>query len=502
MKPVLEMRGITKAFPGARANDRVDFTIFPGEIHALLGENGAGKSTLMNILYGLCRPDEGEIRLRGKRVRIGKPIDAIRLGIGMVHQHFMLVPVMTVAENILVGAETTRFLSFIDRNRAKREIRELSSQYGLAADPDAITGELPVGARQRVEILKVLYRKADILIFDEPTAVLTPHETDSLFHTVAALAKSGKSVIFITHKLREVFRTADRITVLRGGRVVGTPATDETSERELVSLMVGRDITLRTGKQPAIPGKPILEVNDLEVDDDRGVTAVKGVSFAVRSGEIAGIAGVQGNGQTELAEALSGLRECQSGTFRIDGREVGNRSPRVIALQGLAHIPEDRHRHGMVESYHIADNLVLNRYFQKPFSDRLVLSKGKIGENAEHLMKDFDIRAPGIFSKAGGLSGGNQQKVVIAREFSRDVKLLIANQPTRGLDVGSMEFIHRKIIEKRDAGCAVLLISTELDEVLSLSDRLFVMYKGRIVAETDTAGANRKTVGLWMAGLV
>jgi len=501
MPHTLEMRGITKRFPGVLANDHVDFSLAPGETHALLGENGAGKSTLMNILYGLYRPDEGEIMLDGRSIHIKNPSSAIRFGIGMVHQHFMLVPVMSVAENMIIGNEMTRWGMLLDLKRAARKISELSHQYGLEIDPDTLVGNLPVGIRQRVEILKALYRDADILILDEPTAVLTPEEIQSLFQTITSLADQGKSIIFITHKLKEVMQIADRITVLRNGKVVGVSTPQETSEAELASLMVGREVSLTIDKKPSSPGDVILGVQDLEVADQQGVAVVSKVSFDIREGEILGIAGVHGNGQVELVKALTGLQKCVSGKIGIAGIDVTNASPRTILESGVAHIPEDRHEYGMVEAFPITYNLILSSYYQSPFSRRLMFNHNAVAENAERLIRSFDIRTPDMYTPAGSLSGGNQQKMVIAREFSRPIRLLIAANPTRGLDVGSAEFIQRSLIEKRDQGCAILLISAELDEIFALSDRIAVIYKGTIIATIGAADADRKTIGLWMAGV-
>ncbi|MGQ9586032.1 MAG: ABC transporter ATP-binding protein [Anaerolineae bacterium] len=497
----LRLEGITKRFPGVLANDHIDFDLRRGEVHALLGENGAGKSTLMNVLYGLYRPDEGRIFLDGEEVTIETPADAIRHGIGMVHQHFMLVPVMTVTENIILGAEVVKSGVFLDHRKAAEEIRRLSAQYQLEVDPEARVEDLPVGARQRVEIVKALYRQADILILDEPTAVLTPQESDALFETIRSLAAQGKSIIFITHKLREVFVIADRITVLRDGRLVGTTTPAETTREQLAAMMVGREVILTVEKGPARPGEKVLEVRDLRAYDDRGVMVVDGVSLEVRAGEVLGVAGVQGNGQTEMVEVLTGLRKAESGQILISGVDVTNASPRRIMEQGVAHVPEDRREHGLVDAYPVADNLVLCSYYQPPFARGLLLNERTIEENALHLVERFDIRTPSVYTNGGSLSGGNQQKLVVAREFSRPIKLLIAAQPTRGLDVGSIEFIHQQIVRKRDDGCAVLLVSAELDEIMSLSDRIAVMYKGRILATLDAAAATREQVGLLMAGV-
>jgi len=495
----LEVRGVTKRFPGVVANDGVNFALRRGEIHALLGENGAGKTTLMNIIYGLYRPDEGEIFVNGQKAEINSPHDAIRLGIGMVHQHFMLVPVFTVAENLILGAEVTRG-PMLDLAAARQAVRELSEHYGLEVDPDAVVEDLPVGVQQRVEILKALYRQARILVLDEPTAVLTPQEVEDLFRVMQGLRERGVSIIFITHKLKEVLAIADRITVMRRGKVVGTTEPALTNEQELASMMVGREVLLQVEKEPARPGETVLEVEDLWVEDERGLPAVQGVSFEVRAGEILGVAGVQGNGQTELVEALTGLREPLKGTVRLGGEAMPFKNPRYLIEHGMAHIPEDRQKHGLVLAESVADNLVLCTYYRPPFDLHGVRQEKVIWENAERLIQEFDIRTPGPGVPAATLSGGNQQKVIVAREFSRPVKLLIANQPTRGLDVGSIEYIHRRIVEMRDKGAAVLLVSAELDEILSLADRIAVMYRGQIVATLDAKEATREQLGLLMAG--
>nr|MBC7244724.1 ABC transporter ATP-binding protein [Chloroflexota bacterium] len=517
MPLVLELRGITKAFPGVLANDHIDLTLQEGEIHALLGENGAGKSTLMNILYGLYQPDEGQIFLRPRNrsalsgsvasrdglveVKIHSPNDAIAQGIGMVHQHFMLIPPLTVTENVMLGVESTRGGLFLDQRTAAKRIRELSQQYGLDVDPDAYIRDLPVGVQQRVEIIKLLYREADILILDEPTAVLTPQEVDRLFATIKNLVKQGKSVIFITHKLREVMKIADRITVLRNGRVVGTTTPAQTTQAELAAMMVGRQVELMVHKKPATPGEVILEVQNLQVLDDRQNLAVNGVSFDVREGEILGIAGVQGNGQTELVEALTGLRPVVGGEVRIQGVRVTNVAPRKILEKGVAHVPEDRQRDGLVLSRPVHDNLVLCTYYLPPFAKGISIQENTIIATASKLVEEFDVRTPSVFVPASTLSGGNQQKVIVAREFSRPVKLIIAAQPTRGLDVGSIEYIHQRIIEKRSEGTAVLLVSPELDEIIALSDRIAVMYRGRIMDILPSKGINREYLGLLMAGV-
>lgn len=497
--PALEVRNITKRFPGVLANDHISFTLNKGEIHALLGENGAGKSTLMNIIYGLYQQDEGEILVNGKEVEITNPNDAIALGIGMVHQHFMLVPPLTVTENIILGNETTRGFS-LDRRRAAKQIRKLSEQYGLAVDVDAYVRDISVGHQQRVEIVKALYRGADILILDEPTAVLTPQEADDLFVVIRSLVEQGKSIIFITHKLREVFALADRISALRHGKLVGTTTPQEATEATLASMMVGRDVVLVVDKEEAKPGKPILELKNLVVREDRDLIAVNGLSLQVRAGEILGIAGVQGNGQTELVEAIVGLRRVEEGSVSILGQKATNASPRKITEMGVAHIPEDRQADGLVTSYTIADNLVLNTYYQAPFARGIIRNESAIEEQADQLVKKFDVRPPITTAHAGSLSGGNQQKVIVAREFSRPVKLIIAAQPTRGVDVGSIEFIHSQLIALRDQGAAVLLVSAELDEILALSDRIAVMYHGKIVSTSKRNDITRNELGLLMAG--
>ncbi len=633
MAPILELRGITKAFPGVLANDRIDLTLEQGEIHALLGENGAGKTTLMNILYGLYTPDEGRIFLNGQEVEIHSPSDAIAQGIGMVHQHFMLVPVMTVAENVMLGVESLlqpyswkgvlrfsgivggtlsllslihllttglssdsgpillswlptmllllagsaltyglaalltwllqkhllwfllvdnlfrtlllgllawqfpavrlalfgeaptvgRYIlagllihlagtaldhglvetlrSFLNRRQVAAQIRQISQQYGLEVDPEAYSKDLPVGLQQRVEIIKVLYRRADILILDEPTAVLTPQEAEELFGIMRSLVRQGKSLIFITHKLKEVLAIADRITVLRAGRVVGTTTPAETTEAALAAMMVGREVILTVEKEPARPQEMVLQVRDLHVNDDRGTPVVNGVSFEVRAGEILGIAGVQGNGQTELVEALTGLRPIESGEVCITGVTTTRASPRQITELGVAHIPEDRQRDGLVLPFPVADNLVLCTYYRPPFARGITLQEKEILATAERLVERFDVRTPGVLVPTANLSGGNQQKVIVARELSRPVRLLIAAQPTRGLDVGSIEYIHRQMIRQRDEGCAVLLVSSELDEILALSDRVAVIYKGRFMGVLPIKEADKERLGLLMAGV-
>jgi len=585
---VLEVRNITKRFPGVLANDNISFGLKKGEIHAFLGENGAGKSTLMNIIYGLYDPDEGQIFLNGEEVKIQNPHDAIDRGIGMVHQHFMLVPVFTALENIVLGSETVKGTT-LDMKSAREEVLKISAQYGLPVEPDMIIEDMPVGLQQRVEIIKALYRQADILVLDEPTAVLTPQEADELFEVMRSLVKQGKSIIFITHKLREILEVADTISVIRRGQVVGTTIPAEANRATLASMMVGREVVLQVDKSPAKPGEKVLEVKNLVVMDERGHEAVDGVSFDVRAGEILGVAGVQGNGQTELVEALTGLHPIQSGSFTLLDSVFGEQQDfrnvlekfasskiyrRVLSLAigillvdlilgwifqfveatpgfqvsvanvlralnyaslvalvpgvlywlyllftnpkellkprpttvrqltelGSGHIPEDRQQDGLVLGYSVAKNLVLNTYYIPPFAKGVVIQEPPILARAEDLVDKFDIRTPDVVTNAGSLSGGNQQKVIVAREFSRPTKFMLAAQPTRGLDVGSIEYIHNRLIQKRDEGTAVLLVSTELDEVMQLSDRIAVMYDGKIVDILDAAKATKETVGLLMAG--
>ena len=632
MPPILELRNITKSFPGVLANDHISLALEKGEVHALLGENGAGKTTLMNILYGLYTPDEGQILLDGREATIHGPNDAIAQGIGMVHQHFMLVPVMTVTENVMLGVEAllnpyswkgllrfsgivggafsllyllhllitgglaagrliltwllgtvialavlaaayglayflTQMLKrgtwwfvlasaginlalmavlavifpgvrtalfgtapgagryilgglilelllvplsyglvevlrgFLNRRQVAGRIREISDQYGLEVDPDAYIKDLPVGVQQRVEIIKVLYRQADILILDEPTAVLTPQEATDLFQIMQALLAQGKSIIFITHKLKEVLAVAHRITVLRGGRVVGTAIPGASTEESLAALMVGREVILRVAKSASSRGEAVLRVENLQAKDDRGTQTVNGVTFEVCAGEVLGLAGVQGNGQTELVEVLTGLRPAEMGQVAILGQETTRDTPRQITELGVAHVPEDRQRDGLVLSFPVADNLVLNSYYLPPFARWIAVQENEVRKVSEKLVGQFDVRTPSILVPASNLSGGNQQKVIVARELSRPIRLLIASQPTRGLDVGSIEYIHQQIIRKRDEGCAVFVVSSELDEILALSDRIAVMYKGRIMAIVEAAGATKEQLGLLMAGV-
>ena len=501
MPPVLALRGITKSFPGVLANDNIDLTLNQGEILALLGENGAGKTTLMNILYGLYTPDEGEIIIRGQEVDILDPNHAIEQGIGMVHQHFMLVPVFTVTENVMLGVESTRAGIFLDRKTAAKRIQGISSRFGLQVDPNALIEDLPVGVQQRVEIIKILYREAEILIFDEPTAVLTPQEVEELFKVFHSLVDQGKSLIFITHKLKEVLAIADRIAVLRDGRLAGIATPKEATEASLAKMMVGREVILRVDKKPPQLGEVVLEVEDLRVQDERGLGAVDGVSLQVREGEILGIAGVQGNGQTELVEALTGLRKIESGMVKILGKDTSHALPREITEAGTAHVPEDRQQDGLVLSFPVVDNLVLNTYYLPPFAKGISLKHDEIEKAGSKRVELFDIRTPSIFLPTSNLSGGNQQKVIVAREFSRPISFLIASQPTRGLDIGSIEYIHGRILQKRDEGCAVLLVSPELDEIMSLSDRIAVMFEGKILAIMPADEATKERLGLLMAGI-
>src|SRR3989441_2828854 len=501
--PVLEMRGITKRSPtGTLANDAVDLALREGEIHALLGENGAGKSTLMNILYGLVTPDEGEVRIDGRPVTIQGPADAIARGIGMVHQHFMLVPVLSVAENVVLGQEITSVGGVLDMRTAERRIRELADRLGFSVDPVVRVNQLSLGQQQRVEILKAIYRNARILVLDEPTAVLTPQETREIFGVLRRLREEGASVIFISHKLDEVLEIADRITVIRRGRVVGSRRPGETNENELAELMVGRAVSLRVDRGRSHPGDGVLEVTELRVRDDRGHEAVRGVDLSVRAGEIVGIAGVAGNGQDELVEALIGLRRPIAGAIRVAGRDLTRASVDERRDRGIAFVPADRQRFGLVLTYKLDDNLSLTRYAEIPFAGGfagIVRDFRNISANAVRLIQEFDVRAAAPSVSAGTLSGGNQQKIVVAREFRHDLKLLVLDQPTRGLDVGSIEFIHKQVIARRDAGVAVLLVSAELDEVLDLSDRVLVMFRGRVVGQFPAEEAQREKVGLLMA---
>jgi ABC-type uncharacterized transport system ATPase subunit len=496
---VLEMRGIRKEFPGVVANDDVSFDVRRGEVHALLGENGAGKSTLMNILYGLYHPDGGEIRLNGKPVSFSSARDAIDAGIGMVHQHFMLIPVMTVAENVVLGTEPVRSGVFLDESAAERRVADMARTLHCAVDPKALVEDISVGQQQRVEIMKALYRNADLLILDEPTAVLTPQEASDLFEILQTLRREGISIIFISHKLNEVLEIADRITVLRRGKAIETVPRAGATEASLARAMVGRDVLLRVEKEPAQPGDVLLRVEDLHVRDDREIEKVRSVSFDVRAGEIVGIAGVDGNGQTELIDALTGLRRIESGTVSIAGRELSHPDARSALDAGIGHIPEDRQRRGLVLEYSIAENVALHDYAKSPTARLGWLFPRRMVERARTLIREFDVRGGGPNTRAGGLSGGNQQKLVAAREIDRDPKVLIAAQPTRGLDVGAIEYLHRRLVTERDEGRAILLVSLELDEILSLSDRVLVMYEGEIVG-VHTGEVSEEEIGLEMLG--
>ncbi len=498
-RPVLELRGITKRFPGIVANDSVDFDLRRGEVHALLGENGAGKSTLMNVLYGLYRPDEGQILINGKPAELGSPKAAIEGGVGMVHQHFMLIPVMTVAENIVLATEPVHNGVLLDYDTAEKRVREISTRFGLAVDPSAIVQDITVGQQQRVEILKALYRGADILVLDEPTAVLTPQEAHELFAIIRGLTEQGKSIIFISHKLNEVTEIADRITVLRRGKKIETLPAKGATEESLARLMVGREVLLRVDKGAGQPTDPLLTVANLVVKDDRGIVKVNDVSIEVRGGEIVGIAGVDGNGQTELIDAITGLSNALSGSVVVDGTDVTDYNARKTLDAGLGHIPEDRQRRGLVLDFSLAENLALHDYDHPPASRFGWLSPKRLAARAATLIEEFDVRGGGPQTAAAGLSGGNQQKVILAREIDRNPKVLIAAQPTRGLDVGAIEFVHRRLVEERDQGRAILLVSLELEEILSLSDRILVIFEGEIVGEF-APGVSEEELGVAMTG--
>jgi simple sugar transport system ATP-binding protein len=495
----LELRNITKRFGTLVANDKISLTLAPGEILSLLGENGAGKSTLMNVLYGLLQPDEGQILIDDKAVKFSGPGEAMAAGVGMVHQHFMLIPVFTVAENVVLGHEPTGKVGNLDLDAARKLVKEISDRFGFDIDPDAKVQDLPVGAQQRVEIIKSLARDAKILVLDEPTAVLTPQETDELMDIMRGLSKNGTSIIFITHKLREVQKVADRIIVIRQGKVV-SEASPKATAGELASLMVGREVDLDTKKSVAKLGSETLVVKDLTVLDDRNQQMVNGISFSVHDGEILAIAGVQGNGQTELAEAILGLRKIHNGSITVAGKDLTKSNVRQVLEAGVGYIPEDRKKDGLVGDFSIAENLMLDGSFGKPFAKGVQIDFSKRDEIADKLIQEFDIRTPSADTLAKQLSGGNQQKVVVAREMGRDLKVLIASQPTRGVDVGSIEFIHEQIVAARDAGKTVVIISTELDEVLALADRIAVMYRGRIVGIVD-AKTTREKLGKMMAGI-
>ena len=495
----LELRNITKQFPGVLANDNVNLRVGEGEILALLGENGAGKSTLMNILYGLYTPTAGEVLVDGEPLELESPGDAIEAGIGMVHQHFMLVPVFTVTENVILGNEPTQRMGWLDRRRARNMVREISSRYRLDVDPDAIVEDLPVGIQQRVEIIKALAREARFVVFDEPTSVLTPAEVEGFFEIVNGLKADGKGIIFISHKLGEALEIADRIVIMRRGKTVAEVSPSDVDEQQLADLMVGRPVDLVVHKATATPGDVVLSVNDLVVLDDRDHRAVNGLSFAVHAGEVVGIAGVQGNGQTELVESITGLRASLAGTVRLRGVDITTATPRAIHNSDVAHVPEDRQKSGLVLPFTVTENIVLDSYYEEPLSRGIRMDWDEAEEQATRLVEEYDVRTPGIHVAVSTLSGGNQQKVIVAREFDRDTTFIIASQPTRGIDVGSIEYIHSRIIEERDQGAAVLIVSSELEEVLALSDRILVIYDGRIAGEFD-GSATASEIGLAMLG--
>ncbi|MEH6940441.1 ABC transporter ATP-binding protein [Bacillus sp. JJ722] len=499
MEYVIEMLNITKEFPGIVANDDITLQVKKGEIHALLGENGAGKSTLMNVLFGLYQPEKGKIRVKGKEVNITNPNIANDLGIGMVHQHFMLVDPLTVTENIILGKEPTKF-GTINLKKASQVVKRISEQYGLQVDPYAKIADISVGMQQRVEILKTLYRGAEILIFDEPTAVLTPQEITELISIMKKLIAEGKSIILITHKLKEIMEVCDRVTVIRKGKGIGTVDVKDTNPNHLASLMVGREVVFKTEKAPSKPKQDILKIENLTVRDSRHVNAVNNLNLTVRAGEIVGIAGVDGNGQSELIEAITGLMHSQSGKISLNDKDITNLKPRKVTESGIGHIPQDRHKHGLVLDYSMSENMVLQTYYQKPFSNMGVLNYKEIEKKAKELIAEFDVRTPSEKTLARALSGGNQQKAIIGREMDRDPDLLIAAQPTRGLDVGAIEFIHKRLIEHRDQGKAVLLVSFELDEIMNVSDRIAVMYEGQVVAVVDPKETTEQELGLLMAG--
>lgn len=497
---VVEMKNIVKKFGNFTANDNINLTVHKGEVHALLGENGAGKSTLMNILYGLYRANEGEIFIKGKKVDIKDPNIAIQLGIGMVHQHFMLIDPFTVVENIILGSEITKPLGVLNKSAAKEKVEELSKQYGLYVDPTSKIEDITVGMQQRVEILKALYRGAEILILDEPTAVLTPQEIHEFMQIIRNLTKEGKTIIIITHKLKEIKEVADYCTIIRRGKHIDTVKVEDTTETELASKMVGREVSFEVDKEEKQAGGKVLEIRDLYVKDHREIPVVKNLSLQVNTGEILGVAGIDGNGQSQLIEAITGLRKVEAGSIELSGKDITNRMPKKILESGIAHIPQDRQRRGLIMEFNVAENMVLQKYDKQPFSVKGRLNYQEIKEYAKKLIKRFDVRPTDENTKAKSLSGGNQQKVIIAREVSNDPNLLIAAQPTRGLDVGAIEFVHKALIEQRDKNKAVLLVSLELDEVMNISDRIAVIYEGQIVGIIDAKDADENTLGIMMAG--
>lgn len=505
----IQMKNITKKFGDFVANDNINLTVHKGEVHALLGENGAGKSTLMNILYGLYTPTSGEIYINQKLVNIDNPSIAINKGIGMVHQHFMLIGSFTVAQNIILGSETTKFIGRLDMNEAIKNVEEISKRYGLAIDPMAKIDDISVGMQQRVEILKALYRGADMLILDEPTAVLTPQEIEDLIKIIKNLTKEGKSVIIITHKLKEIKAIADYCTVIRRGKYIDTVAVDEVTEDDLATMMVGREVNFKVDKENAKPKEVVLQVKNLVVKDSRKISVVDGLSLEVKAGEILGIAGIDGNGQSELVEALTGLRKSQSGSIKINGHEIANSTPRQIFKKGIKNIPEDRHKRGLILDFTVAENTVLQNYKNTTFSKNTIINKNAMNQHAKSIISRFDVRPSDYTQKTRELSGGNQQKIIIGREVlniensrkeTKEAQLLIATQPTRGLDVGAIEFVHKALIAQRDAGNAVLLVSLELDEVMNVSDRIAVIYEGKIVGIVDAKTTEEKALGLMMAG--
>lgn len=501
MEYVVEMLNISKRFGQFYANKNITLQLEKGEIHALLGENGAGKSTLMNVLFGLYQPEEGTIKVNGKEVSISNPNIANELGIGMVHQHFMLVENLSVTENIILGNEPTK-MGVINIKDAEKKVAEISKMYGLAVDPSAMIEDISVGMQQRVEILKTLYRGADVLIFDEPTASLTPQEIDELMNIMRNLIKEGKSIVLITHKLQEIMQVSDRVTVIRKGEGIGTVTTSESSPEELASLMVGRQVTFKTEKGPSHPKQPILEVKDLVVEDNRKITRVKHLNLTVRAGEIVGIAGIDGNGQSELIEAITGLRKVKQGQILVNGQDITNHTPRFVTESGVGHIPQDRHKHGLVLNFSVGYNAALQTYYKEPLSKHGVMNYKEVSLYANQIIDEFDVRTQGEHELARALSGGNQQKLIIGREVTRDPDLLIAALPTRGLDVGAIEFIHKRLIEQRDSGKAVLLISFELDEVMNVSDEIAVIYDGQIVDQVKPNETSEQQLGLLMAGHV